>query len=244
MRDRASNHRSAAEKFVQRMMSDPQVIGIIVAGSVQYATIDKHSDVDIYIVLDPSCLFRERGNTWIDGIEIEYFKNPPQQIRSYFKNEDDSPHTADMLANGHVALCRSQEVKDLISEAKQILSKLPPKLTPAQIELAKYLIDDQFKDFDDSIDNDNKVGAIIMRHKMLNTCIDIFCQVHQIRRDKDKRVHHQIATIAPTYLDSIASALTEDWNLSACLREIKHMTEGLLGGPRALEWKLKSNLNL
>ena len=55
--------------------------------SMKYSIIDKNSDIDIHVILNPECDYRERGNLWIKGIEIEYFKNPPVQIKSYFQKE-------------------------------------------------------------------------------------------------------------------------------------------------------------
>ena len=56
------------------------VIGIIISDSFHYSTIDINLQIDIYVILDPKCDYKIRGNTWINDIGIEYFKNPPTQI--------------------------------------------------------------------------------------------------------------------------------------------------------------------
>ena len=234
----------ASDKFVSQVKLDKDVMGIIVSGSLIYSRIDKNSDIDIFVILKNGCQYRERGNTWIGGVEIEYFKNPPSQIRSYFKKELRSPHTAHMLAFGRLVYSSSDEVKDLISEAKQIIAKQPPKISATQIELEKYFIDDQFKDLEDSIINEEELASIIIRNKTINRCIDIFCSIHQIRRDKDKRLKEQIKAIDENYLNSMNASLLESWNKLGNIEELRILTEELLGGRRSKEWILKTDLDI
>jgi len=196
------------------------------------------------VILDNACQFRERGNTWIDGIEIEYFKNPPSQIRKYFASESSSPHTAHMLAYGELVYCESEEVKELIKEAKIIIDKRPTKLNAIQVEFEKYFVDDLFKDLEDSILNKDDVASIIIRNKLIDRCVDVFCKVHQIRREKDKRIYEQIKSIDKRFLISLKSALNENWEEMNDLKGLTGLTEDLLGGPRSKEWIIKSDLDL
>ena len=117
-----NKYETAIAIFLQQLKMDKNTIGVIVTGSYIHGPFDKHSDIDIYVILHPDCDYRERGNTWINQIEIEYFKNPPQQIRSYFKTEV-SPHTADMLAKGNIRFQGDPVVTELVAEAKQILQQ-------------------------------------------------------------------------------------------------------------------------
>ena len=102
MKELYKKYIAASKVYVEKEKLNEDVIGVIISGSMKYSTIDKNSDIDIHIILDPKCEYRERGNLWIKGIEIEYFKNPPAQIRSYFNKEKKSPHTAHMLAFGEI----------------------------------------------------------------------------------------------------------------------------------------------
>lgn len=244
MEEIRDKYNQACNKFVSQIKLDKDVIGIIVAGSLSYARIDRNSDIDIFLILKNECHYRERGNTWIDGVEIEYFKNPPKQIRSYFNKESNSPHTADMLACGNLVHCSSEEVQDLISEAKQIIDKKPPILNATEIELEKYFLDDQFKDLEDSVINDDRLASSIIRSKLINRCIDVFCKVHQIRRDKDKRLKEQINALDNSYIDSVSSALIEQWSEITKIGELRVLAEDLLGGRRSKEWILKSELDI
>jgi hypothetical protein len=61
--------RKAAKIYLARLKSQPEVIGVIFAGGWIRGIIDPNSDADIYVILDESCMHRQRGNTWI--IEVD-----------------------------------------------------------------------------------------------------------------------------------------------------------------------------
>jgi len=77
MNSRLAQYQTASKIFVNREMLDEDVIGIIVSGSSVHGKPDKNSDVDIHVILRPDCDYRERRNTWINGIEVETFKKHP-----------------------------------------------------------------------------------------------------------------------------------------------------------------------
>lgn len=237
-------YHQASQLFIEQEKTKEAVIGIIVSGSLLYGKIDKNSDIDIHVILDPICDYRERGNTWINGIEVEYFKNPPAQINAYFQKEKKSPHTAHMLAHGQVAYSTSPIIEELIFTAKNIIKESPPQLKPFEIEFEKYFIDDYYKYFEDALINKDLVGTTIIRLKIINRSIDIFCKIHQIRRGKDKRITQQIGSLNPDFNKKIEEALQENWNSIMAITELRFATENLLGGQRTKEWKLRSPLDL
>lgn len=234
----------AGDIFVELAKLDHDVIGIIVSGSLTYGTLDQNSDIDIYLVLDPSCSYRERGNIWINDIEIEYFKNPPQQIESYFTKEKASPHTAHMLAFGKLVYYTSNWVPELISKAKKIIETKPAHFNQVQVELEKYFLDDHFKDLDDALINEDPLGTQIIKAKIVNRCIDIYYTFHQKRRVKDKRIHKDLETLDPSFMTLVSQSMSEKWNEQTAILQLKSAIEKLLGGPRSKEWKLRSNLDL
>lgn len=244
MNHRIEQYKEASRLYVQREKQQEDVIGIIVSGSMLYAQLDKNSDIDIHLILSPDCDYRERGNTWINGVEIEYFKNPPAQIRSYFKKEQKSPHTAHMLAFGELVYGDSEVIHELIGEAKAMIGAKPLKLRGFEIELEKYFLDDMYKDLEDALTHENFMGANLIRAKMINRCIDIFCKIYQIRRGKDKRLNQQIESIDPAFLKGIELAMGERGNGIALITQLREDTEKLLGGRRTQEWKLRSGLDL
>lgn len=234
----------ASKEYVEKEKFNEEVIGIVVSGSMKYSDIDKNSDIDIHVILDPTCNYRERGNLWIRGIEIEYFKNPPAQIKSYFEKEKKSPHTAHMLAFGEVVYRKSEIVDELVSIAKSIINEKPPKLKDFEIEFEKYFIDDYYKDIEDAILNKDVLGAKIIRANIINRSIDIFCKINQIRRGKDKRLSKQIGLLDADFNELILRTLNENWNENTTIEKLRTKVEKLLGGRRTPEWKLRSKLDL
>ncbi len=141
---------SALKIFVDEHKKDRNVVGILVSGSYIHSKPDKNSDLDVSVVLKDSKT-RKRGNTWTNGVEIEYFINPVRQIKHYFKTEvgDISPSTAHMFANSLVLYKKGKIMDELIKEAKKSLQKPRAKLKKFQIENGKYHLDDLEKDLED-----------------------------------------------------------------------------------------------
>lgn len=234
----------ASSTYVEQEKLDGDVIGIVVSGSMKHSVIDKNSDIDIYVILDDRCEYRERGNLWIDGIEIEYFKNPPSQIKVYFDKERKSPHTAHMLAHGELVYGSSRLIDELITTAKNIIAEKPNELKNFEVELEKYFLDDLFKDFEDAIINDDSIGASLLRSKLIDRSINVFFKTRQLWRNKDKRISKQIEKVDERFKTKIIAAQSEKWNNDKALKELVREAEILLGGRRTKEWKLRSALDL
>ena len=244
MDKRLKRYKEASKAFIDREKLNEDVIGIIVAGSIVHSRLDKNSDIDIHVILGPDCDYRERGNTWIDGIEVEYFKNPPAQIVVYFEREKASPHTAHMLAHGHIAYSVSPIVDELVSTARAIIDEVPPALKPHELEFEKYFLDDYYKDLEDAMVNGDMLGTTLIRYKIVNKSIDVFCKTHQLRRGKDKRLGEQLGKVDVAFAEAVRHALGEDWAETGDILALRVAAERLLGGGRSLEWGLRSLLDL
>ncbi len=238
---RLQQFNQAAEIYVERTKAHPDVIGIVLAGTYISGLIDKHSDVDVVVLLDKNCAYRERGNTWINEVEIEYFMNPPQQIRQYFRNEYKTAH---MLVNGKIAYQKSSEILDLVEEAKQLLQTKPATIQPFEKELGKYFIDDLYKDLEDAKENEDLFAFQLVKNNFIDRCINLFCKVHHLRRDKAKRLKKQLATQHPQFAKVLESCLSTCSFELQHLKELRIMIEDLIGGSRPKEWVFRSPLDL
>ena len=237
-------YKKAIEKFVENLKADKEIICVLVSGSYVHTKLDKHSDIDIHLILDESCDYRERGNVWIDGVEIEYFKNPPQQIRSYFKQETDSPHAAHMFVNSIVVGKSHKIVEELIAEAKVIIEKKPNVIRDFEKELSKYHLDDLLKDLEDCVINKDEFNFNFVKNKLIDESVYIFCRLKRIRRTKEKRLFSQLENIDSIFTELIAKSFDEKELNTRKIRKLVEYTENLLGGKRSKEWKLKSKLDL
>lgn len=242
--DTLKRYQRASQAYIDQTKLESDVIGIIVSGSIVQSRLDKNSDIDIHVILKPDSDYRERGNTWIDGVEIEYFKNPPAQIRTYFTREKARPHTAHMLAHGRIAYSASPIIDELVATATSIINEAPPALKPHELEFEKYFLDDYYKDLEDAQINGDVLGTTLIRHKIINRCIDVFCKAHRVRRGKDKRIEGQLRKVDPAFITCIEAALAEDLQETVSISSLRIATERLLGGARSKEWKLRSGLDL
>lgn len=233
----------ALSRFVEKHKKNDNVIGILVSGSYIHSKPDKNSDLDVFVVLRDS-MMRERGNTWIEGIEVEYFMNPVKQIRHYFKTEvgDKAPCTAHMFANSIILYDKGDIVNSLISEAKKIIKAPTKKLTSMQIELAKYFIDDMEKDLEDTYMKRDKFAFNQVANKLLDRSLKIFMQVKRVHREKSKRLFEQLNQLdkrfARLYHDSMVERDIE--KRYDIIRELIRYIEHNLGGKRSKEWRLRS----
>lgn len=244
MSTQLERYRAAAAQFTDQQKQDDEIIGIILTGSMVHGTLDKHSDIDITMILRSDCDYRERGNTWIDGIEIEYFKNPPQQIRHYFQMERNSPHTAHMLTYGEVVYQNDPVIDELVTEAKTVWATQPPALRPPQIDISKYHIDDVLKDLADCEAKNDVMAATLTRSHLVDFCINIFCKHHRVFRAKAKRLQEQLEGIDSDFAEIVYLMLSGSGNWAENLPRLREYMAGLLGGERPREWVLRSKIEI
>jgi predicted nucleotidyltransferase len=238
-----TKYQKAINKFIQSIKDDDEIIGVLLAGSFVRSELDKNSDVDIHVIIDEKCNYRERGNLWIEGVEIEYFKNPPKQIRSYFKKEKD-PHTADMLADSKVIYKSSEIIDELIDEARQILRVTNAKPDINELELFKYVVDDLFKDLEDCLVKNDKIGFSLVKTKLIDESIFIFIKLKQVRETKRKKLFAKIKDLDSEFAELIAGAVEERLLEKEKISNLVKYIENLLGGKRTKKWVLKSDLDL
>jgi len=230
----------ALNKFTEKHKKNKNVIAILVTGSYIHSKPDKNSDLDVCIVVNESET-RERGNTWINGVEIEYFINPIKQVRHSFATEIDSPQLAHMFANSKVVFKRNNTIDDLIKEAKTILKKPLKKMSKFQVENGKYHLDDFEKDLEDVFAKSDEFAFHYVSLEILNECIDLFYKIHRVQREKSKRLFSQMKKLDSKFAQQYSHVLNQS-DMQKKFSELKkliHYVEKLLGGKRTKEWKLK-----
>lgn len=238
----------ALAKYIEREKKDPKVIGILVSGSYYHSELDKNSDIDTYVITEDTG-FRERGNTWIDGVEIEYFKNPVKQIRYYFKQEKGkkAPCTAHMFANGKAVYKKSKKVDSLIDEANRIIKQPMKVMTELDIEWAKYALDDLQKDLEDIYERKEDFAFYQISMDILEHCFTIFFQTKKLPSElwlarKPKNMGRKIREMDERFARLYKQALLENnkqKKYKVLLKLIEYV-EKELGGKRGKEWVLKS----
>ncbi len=132
----------AARDFLGGWPSRRHVTGALVCGSYVTGHPTPRSDVDCFLLLPDATKWRERGNRIVDGLLVEYFANPPEQIRLYFASDfaENRRVIATIFCTGRVLFDRDGEVKHMQAEARRWHRKRFPRLPRIEFERTRYAI--------------------------------------------------------------------------------------------------------
>ncbi len=150
------NWEERLNKFLENFKYKNDIDGILVCGSFITGNPSSHSDLDVHILLKEKVDYRVRGNKIVDGLLIEYFANPPRQIREYFKEDysEIRPMAQIQFITGKILLDKTGEVQKLKKEARKMLDKRYSDLNTDINELNKYELWDMLDDLQDGFEND------------------------------------------------------------------------------------------
>jgi len=236
-------YQKALDKFVEKYKKNKRVIGIILTGGMVHSKPDKNSDLDVFIVLDKSKT-RERGNTKINGVEVEYFINPVEQIKYEFKKdfERNKGHTANMFSNSIVLYKKGDKLDSLIKMAKKSIRKPLKKMDKMKIEMKKYSIDDYEKDLEDALVVKDEFSFNHMANRILEESLEIFLGLKRKIMEKPKRLLNFLKKEDIKFAKLYENAVLEK-NMSKrynSLIKLVRYVESSLGGKRTKEWKITS----
>lgn len=132
---------TALDTFVASWRSRPEVTGALACGSYVTGSPSPRSDIDVHILLKEGTAWRQRGNQIVGGYMIEYFVNPPSQMREEFRGDHRSNSWIAMVpfATGRIIFDEAGDLKRLKAEAEQWMAK-PFELIrdPHTVENMKY----------------------------------------------------------------------------------------------------------
>jgi len=145
------NWEEALTEFLKDWKDRKEVIGAMACGSYVTGNPSKRSDIDVHIILTNDVSWRERGNRISNGFLIEYFANPPLQIRGYFQEDfrDNSTMSMVQFITGRILFDKTGVINELKSEAKDWFNKKHDGLNDTLLELKKYAIWDTLDNLKD-----------------------------------------------------------------------------------------------
>jgi predicted nucleotidyltransferase len=151
------NWRLAVDKFLNGWKEKDKVVAAMACGSYVTGSPTEHSDIDLHLILSEDMDWVERGNEVVDGILIEYFANPAEQIESYFKGdyENTSYISPTMFLTGEVIFDKEGIIDKLKLLAKSYRERKFPVLKVNSLELMKYHIWDALDNVQDSAQIEN-----------------------------------------------------------------------------------------
>jgi predicted nucleotidyltransferase len=183
----------ALKKFTDTWEDHDFVIGFLVCGSYVTGNPTEHSDIDIHIVVNNTVDWRERGNKVIDGYLIEYFVNPPDQIREYFR-EDYGDYRMDsqtQFATGRILLDRDGTVVQLKKEAKEWLKRSFKPLDETSIKILKYGLWDTLDNLRDLHERESK-SFTYAYHNALKQALTFYAKFLQVEIISPTRIFEQL----------------------------------------------------
>lgn len=249
----------ALKKFLDQWENKENIIGVLVCGSYITGQPDKHSDIDVHIILREKTSWRERGNLIIDNYIIEYFANPPNQILAYF-NEDFTHYSKNSIVqfvSGKILLDKDGILSKLKNIALELFKKPFPKRNESIIESEKYYLWDLLDNMQLAFE-ENSPSYVYFYHNALTKIIDIYrkCLGYDILKpDKVLKIFVDINYRKKYLLEEfpdkffselVIKAITTD-SRTEMMMFYKKLTDYVirkLGGFQFNGWKLHSPLNI
>jgi len=143
-----TNYELATKKFIDSCHFKDDIDCIFLAGSHASGNADEFSDIDLFIVLNDSVDWRERGNKRVDGFLIEYFANPARQIKKYIYNDHAKVKltSINMILNGIVVFGDSSVANELIEYCRKKMASGFAKMNHFDINTELYFL---WNDYDE-----------------------------------------------------------------------------------------------
>lgn len=116
-----------------------------------------HSDIDLHIILNEKCDWRERWNRVIDGLMIEYFANPPQQHKQYFEDDHKKRRklNAHMFVTWEVVEDSLWLIEILVGRAETWMIKPFEKTHGLLLEIQQYALRDELDNLKEMCEADD-----------------------------------------------------------------------------------------
>ena len=132
----------AVKKFLEQWSNRNDFEGAILSGSYAVGLQNKHSDIDIMIVLSDKIQTWRKGSLDIDGYLIEYIEDPAYFWEKAFKDDYHAGRKVaiNMFAIGRILHDKNGIVKKLKDQAEILMQKPFKKMDNRTMEMAKYHI--------------------------------------------------------------------------------------------------------
>lgn len=247
----------ALEEFLKDWKNRNDVVGALVCGSYITGDPSKRSDIDVHIILSEDVDWRERGNRVMNSFLIEYFANPPKQIRKYFQQDFQNQRTMSMVQfiTGKILFDNTGILNELKIEAEHWLNKGYEDLNKTVLEIKKYSLWDSLDNLKDCFEQ-QRVDFPFVYFNSLANLFSEYCQFLRLESIPYYQVHSYL--IEPTYIKKylknvFPDSIFKEMFLKALLEVDKQkMVEAYellvnhvfhqMGGFKIDGWKIKSTV--
>lgn len=220
---------AALEAYVRETYSP---LGIVVAGSIVRGEAGPNSDLDVFVIHDQPWRLREQRR--FEGVPVELFINPVEQVRRYFASghAEGKPDTAHMLATGEPIEPVGEVVHELIAEAREWLAR-PLDPTPEELASHRYADVDALDDARDVIAFDPAAAGLILAEAV--RCIIGYA----FWKERKFQPRRKDAVAALAAMDPEAAALVGQWAASTgmdAFSVVEALARHVLGADTFFEW--------
>lgn len=192
-----ARHEQVLGRVVARVEEEfgEHLLGVLLAGSYAYGEPMATSDLDLYVVIDQP--WRQRRNLVVDGIDVELFINPPEQLSAEIV---EAGQTTDMFARGRVLRDTRGVMATLVGEARSVHEQ--PRAVPMGNELhqLRYAVTDATKDAYDLLDAGDE-GFGFALQEALRLTLEAYYALSGRRMPKAKHVHRELRRHEPGLAD-------------------------------------------
>ena len=228
------------EQAVERLRSafGSELLGVLVGGSRTRSEGDRHSDIDVVVVVDrPS---RKRWNFAIGGVEIEALINPPFQMRRYFEEErlDGRGVMPHLCSTGRILFDPQGLMATLQAEARAVWDAGPPPLSDRERWQFRYHAADALRDLAD-VETSDKERAVFLIGLILPTIIDQHYRISGRWLSKPKRLFNDLENWDSNAARLARLACNDEANPGdrcAAVRALVDHVLAPLGGIMPMEW--------
>ncbi|MCB8917936.1 MAG: nucleotidyltransferase domain-containing protein [Ardenticatenaceae bacterium] len=224
--------RQAVQFILDRF--DPDILGIVVSGSIIRGNPNATSDLDIYVLRDrPE---RQRLQRLFNGVPAEIFVNPPAQVWRYLAAEqaEGRPVTAHMLATGIAVLQRHPVVAQLQEKAEALLATRPGP-SPQALTMARYTAATTYEDATDVASQDPATAAMLMSQAVCQM-LDYYFLAHGQLRPRAKELLATLAGQDPE-AGALASAYWQTGDFAQQMALAQQLADRILGVRGFFEWE-------
>ena len=155
-----ANTSSIIKKFIKKMKytENKHVLGIFFYGSFLTGYNNKNSDIDLHVIFDNSdILHLVRGNTYIDGVRIEYFEKPLIDLYLSVNNDYLNQRNAllSIIGTSKIIFDKTGELKKLQDYTKNKFSKPLPPINTEEAKEYVSILNNRMEKLETFADNDN-----------------------------------------------------------------------------------------
>jgi hypothetical protein len=182
---------AALRDAVAFVMTETSPLGVIATGTIIRGEAHPSSDLDVYVVHEPST--RRRIQRFFGDVPAEIFINPPHKVRAYFAEEhrDGRRISAHMVGTGFVVFDPTGIMAQLQAEAREWLAR-PDVFHPDDAERSRYAAASHLEDGADITPSDPAAAALILGRAVIQM-LEFWVRSHGRPLPRSKALLREVA---------------------------------------------------